>query len=616
MFLTLVRRIPQNCRWLTGTCALLVVAWVNMYGKLWCFERFDAHRFTSRAMLGGTLQLRSLVTLTGHDEQVYNGAVYTNWGFGVPLLEAPFHALAGALGVLHGFFPDRAIYFLYVAAAVPIVLATFDRLLVERAPPNTSTEQRQLVSWLAAWLVLNWVLFPFMSTRFAIFEETLAYMTLCQLLALGAYVFALRSWSVGPVVAMGLAAGIGVLVRPIGVVYLGVWGALVALERRATRMAQFAAAAAPFVAFFLYSNWVRSGSILGLGYANSNPGWEYEMPILRFGSACADTPAHVLLASVRLFGAFFFYVWHKSSNPWLSRCHFDMEERDGTGEPYFGAAVLVLLVGLVVGLVRRRERRLALWLPYATMAFLFAVFVRRGEGFAWRYVGDFWPLLVLAAVQYVHTMPADHVKPLDARTASIFFWGGFIALAHFLVPWQWSSGGAYGGGRAEILAASDSAGMAERFRASHAGVDPPLPSKVDCAEASPALSHGVSPEDHLASRLGLLSPSVRNPSTPYNNRLGWREGCRVATFTNVYLGVPRKEGDRYRLRMRTEGMAAPTVKVYLNGSYYTAEKRGDDYEADVLIRYGALTSPIVVATVLWAREADQAGATLLSIELV
>jgi hypothetical protein len=587
-FSSLVRATRPIHRLWVGSIALLAVAWVNMYGKLWCFERYDAHRFTSRALLSGTLQLRSLVTLAEHDEQVYNGAVYTNWGFGVPVLEAPFHALAGALGMMHGFFPDRTIYFLYLAAAMPIFLAAFDRLLAMHEAPCTSIEQRQLIAWLTVWLILNWALFPFMSTRFVVFEETLSYMTICELAALAAYIFALRSWGPGPVVAMALSAGFGLLVRSTGLVYVGVWGAIVALQRRPKRTVQFAAVVAPFVAFFLYSNWVRSGSPLGLGYGNSNPAWAYEMPILRFGSRCADTPLHTLQAAARLFGAFFFYIWRKSDSGWLTACHFDLEERDGARDPYFGPAVLVLLVGLVAGLVRRRERRLALWVPYGAMVFFVAAFIRRGDGFAWRYVGDFWPLIVLAAVQYVHTMPAEAVKPLDGRLARIFFWGGFIALARFLVPWEWSSGGPNGEGRAEILWPRDTARMEADFLASHAGVDRPLPSHVSCGDP---------------------------PRGPFNNRLGWKDSCEVDTFTNVYLGVLPKEGDHYVLRVHTDGIAGPEVQAYVNGTIYTAARRGDDYEADVIIHQAALTSRIVVATVHWTQWAPPSG-KLLSIELV
>jgi hypothetical protein len=194
---------------------------------------------------------------------------------------------------------------------------------------------------------------------------------------------------------------------------------------------------------------------------------------------------------------------------------------------------------------------------------------------------------VLAAVGYVRTLPPERLR-VDARMAKIMFWVGFVALARFLVPWEWSSGGGEGRGRADVLQPAESAAMWDTFQASRWGVDAPVPSRLSCGDRLRA---------------------------PINNGLGWKEECRVATFTNVYLGVPRKDGDRYALRLRTDGMTAPSVKVYVNGTIYTAERCGDEYVADVVIRYEALTSPVVVATVLWTRDAEPPPARLLSIEL-
>jgi hypothetical protein len=572
-----------------GICALLLTAWVCMYGKLWCYEAFDAHRFTSRAMLTGTLRLRSLIAMTGHDEQVFDGAVYTNWGYGVPLLQMPFHALAGALGWLHGFFPDRAIYFLYLAAAMPMLWAALDRLLAMRGGDEVPVARRRVVSWTATWLVLNLTLFPLMETRFAVFEETIAYLTICELVALSAYVFAQGSRGAGAVFAMGVASGLGLLVRPTGILYAGAWGVLVALERRAKRTLLFAAVLAPFVAFWLYTNLVRSGSVFALGYDNSNPAWEYEMPILRFGQTCADSPAHTLQAAARLLGAFFFYVPRRPAGGWLGACHFDFEERDGTQEPFFGPAVLVLLVGLAWRLVVRRERRVALLVPYAGLALLFAVFVHRGEGFAWRYVGDFWPFVVLACVQYVQTQPREALRPFDARLATILFVAGLVALARFLVPWEWSSGGPHGRGRADVVPTSDAAAMWEGFRASRWGRDGPEPSKLSCGDW-----------------MGI----------PFDNGLGWRQGCRVAAFTNVYLAVPPKSGDRYTVRFATEGIEAEGARIYVNGTVVPARRTGSAYEAEVTLHREAMASPIVVATVQWTRTGEPPPGKLLSVELI
>jgi hypothetical protein len=580
----LIHRIPPRWRPWVGTGLLLFAGWVAMHGHLWWFDKFDAHRMTARAMMSGTLRLRNVVTLVDHDEQVHDGAVFTNWSYGVPLLQIPFHALASALGVLHGFFPDRTIYFLYFAASMPILWAAIDRVLAARQPEVPAT-QRLVVSWAAVWLLLNVTLFPFMTSRFIIFEETLAYMILCELMTLSAWVFAQRSRGIMPTCAMGVASGLGLLVRPTGGLYVAMWGLLVALDRRARRTVAFALTVAPFAAFWLYSNWARSGSILGLGYQNSNPAWAYEMPILRFGSACADTTGHALYAAVRLFVGFFFYVRRYPSDPWMRQCHFDMEERDDTGEPYFGPAVLLLLCVMVYGLAKRRERRIAMYLPYAGFLFLFVAFVRRGEGFAWRYVGDFWPLITLACVQHVLAAPAAATVRLDMRLAKWLFWGGTALLVRFHEPWEWNN-------LRNIDPVEDTGKMWDQFRASRWGVDQPLPAKVSCGDPIPPV---------------------------YDDRLGWNEDCSVVDSANVYLGVVPKADDRYVVRFATSGMELPTLRIYLNGRVYVARRNGDAYEADVRLRRDALTSPIVVVTIEWpsarTKQEPPPAARLLSVEL-
>src|SRR5579859_2773976 len=55
------------------------------YERLWRFGRLEQHRFQSMALLTGTLRLRNGLHQLLNDEQAFNGAGYTNWGFGVPL---------------------------------------------------------------------------------------------------------------------------------------------------------------------------------------------------------------------------------------------------------------------------------------------------------------------------------------------------------------------------------------------------------------------------------------------------------------------------------------------------------------------------------------------------
>jgi hypothetical protein len=78
-------RYSRRKRFVAGTAGLLLIAFVAMGADVWSFERLPPNRFTSMAILTGTWRLRSALSTMGHDEQVFDGAGYTNWGFGVPL---------------------------------------------------------------------------------------------------------------------------------------------------------------------------------------------------------------------------------------------------------------------------------------------------------------------------------------------------------------------------------------------------------------------------------------------------------------------------------------------------------------------------------------------------
>jgi hypothetical protein len=556
-----------------------------MWGHVWEFERLDSHRFTAKAMLGGSLRVRSALTQVGNDEQIHDGAVYTNWGFGVPLLQLPFQALASITGLASGFFPDRAIYFVYACATLVFVWRAFDGLVESRAAPDLPAPTRGLVSWTATVLAAVLVLFPLTTTRFLVWEETLAYFVLSQLVALGAYALASGSRKPAPLIALGAAAGVSMLVRPTGVLYAALWAVVVLVEGGLRRVAWILAAMAPFALFWLWSNHARTGSYLELGFRNSTPGWGYNMPIERFGSRCADTLPHALLCAGRLFVGFFAYVSRRSGVPWLAQCHFDFEDRGvplesaGRHAPFFGPVVLLASVWLVWRIRANREP-LHRYLPFAVVGLLFVLFARRGMGFAWRYAADFWPALLLACVQRAQSASLPPAQ-VALWTQGAFAYACF-RFAALLVPAPVP----------DVFPVMPEAMIARRFELFGAfgeRRDPVFPSRVECGDVLPAA---------------------------YQNGLGWEARCSVDTFTNLIIGVPPAAGNAYRIRARTESMTAPEVRLYVNGAIYRARKAGDVYEAEVRIPYGKLLSPAVVVTVEWTRDLDPPPGKLLSMEIL
>jgi hypothetical protein len=556
--------------------------------KLWLFEKMEAHRYTAQAMLTGTFKIRSGLSKIGHDEQVFNGAGYTAWGFGVPLLQVPFHALAARMHSLpQKFFPDRAIYFAYFMLAIPIMWAGFDRLLAMREPLGASKLRRHFLSWAATGFVLARVFYPLMSCRFIIYEETVCYFMLAEFVALAAYVFALRSSSPWALAGLGVAAGLGLVIRATGLVYLGMWTVMLLFEHRPRRsLLAFAGGLLPFLVFWGIGNWVRTGTPVGIGLGNALPWFDYHTPMQRFGSVCANTPTHALQAAGRLFSSFFMTVTEDPKEwPWLDQCHFKFEDRpppDGgcySHEPFFGMAVFALLAWMLFHQLRRRESRLALYAPTGVIVLLFGTFVWAGAGFAWRYAGDFWPLIVIATVQYIRFLPRAATPLLGLPLAFALLLSSFATYIRDIEPSV---------STLQTLDEPTAATMWDDFSNSRYAQDKPLSSHMKCG-------------DH--------------PDWPYHNGQGWLVGCRVDTFTNFYLGVPSKTDTHYQLMFKTEGVSVPTLRVYLNGRIYTARRAGDSYVADVDIHFDRLTSPIVMATIEWTREFDPPPYKLISIEL-
>ena len=203
------------------------------------YQSRDAHRFTAMSMLTGSLKYHySLVSLVG-DEQVYDGAGYTNWGYGVPLSSSvprgcPPHGVA-ALRVL----PGSSDLLRYLALTAAILWAGWT------SPPRTGGEEarschrfggtcsrpgRPVAASCAG-------VYPSIAAHLHVYDETIVYLVFTELVAMSAYVFLLGSRGWAPVVALAAAARLGLLTRPTGAIFLAMWAVLVVLERPCKRAA-------------------------------------------------------------------------------------------------------------------------------------------------------------------------------------------------------------------------------------------------------------------------------------------------------------------------------------------------------------------------------------------
>jgi hypothetical protein len=533
------------------------------------------------AMLHGALNLRRQIFGVGHDEQVYNGAGYTNWGYGVPLLQLPFHAAVPLFRrwIHTRCFPDRLIFFLYLSALLPWLWAAVHRMAFPGERAASFRPTAFVASWCLTLFVLAVSLFDLTSFRFIVYEETIAYFVVFQLFAIAFYARLLDTknsarWAA----AMGVAASLGLLIRPTGLPYLAMWGVLVALEARRWRIvAWFAGAAVPGVAFWLLSNWVRTGSPLSLGYQNANPGYPIHFQMLRFASQCVDTVPRFREVCREIFEALFLAVPARS--PILGDCGLVFESRLPGEDVYMGPSLVLLFVVSLVWCAVRRERRIAFYLPHLTIAALFFAYARAGAGLAWRYAGDFWPLFVLLALAELRRIRVERTDAvLGLATACAFY--AAVHMVDDVFP------------ALKGLEVLDQAGMhalEEQHELEQATQQPPLPAHVACGQPLPIWARG--------------------------NGVGWAGNCTVGIVTNVYLGVPASPGKHFKLRIEVDHPLGTTLPVFVNGRNYLARQAGGGYEADVVIDPRRLRSPAVAAAVEWSPTSVAPPIRLLSIEL-
>jgi hypothetical protein len=450
--------------------------------------------------------------------------------------------------------------------------------------PERRLASRRIGSWACSWcatlFVLAYALFELLSFRFIVYEETIAYFVVFQLLALAAYAHFLESKRAGWAAAVGVAASAAILVRATGLPYLCMWGALLLLQTwRWSTAAAFAGAAAPGTVFCFASNWIRSGTPMSFGYGNSNPAFPVHFQMLRFGSTCGATPQRFHEVCRELFDALFVEVPGHSAI--LGDCGFTFESRLPTqvAGPYLPPALLLLFGVSLLWCLARRERRLAFYVPHAMIVALFFAYARASTGFIWRYAYDFWPAFVLLGLQEMRRVRLEKREGvLGLAAACAFFAAGRFyddvkpALASLQVTDQ-----------AGMLAVED------EYQREQATIQPALPSRIVCGE--------------------------QLPTWPRADGIGWYPGCGVGVVSNVYLGVPPSSRTRYRLRAEVDHAAMPSVSVYVNGRVYAAQLRGQSYEVDVDIDPRRLRSPVVMVAVEWSRTGSPPPIRFLSIEL-
>jgi len=380
---------------------MVIVAALAFFGgleSLWAFSLHPAHRHTSLALLRGSLAYpRDLAAgLPFVDLQIFNGSLYTNWGYGVPLLQAPFHAFTQVTGIgVQGYFPDRLIFFVYLSVTLLFLFRSLLRFGVLLSSSLTFT----VMAFGTLWLIAG---------RFHVYEETLAYFALAQVAALTAFIEYLHRPSLRWSALLGIFAGLGLLIRPTGAPYLLLWVAILYGSHRQIRDAGFfSLVLSPFVSFWMYSNFIRTGEALSFGHRNATPGVDSEL-LARFYPPCAATWEGIYEMFVQT-GALLF-THERKLPPILESCGFTLQGAEAA--PFLSPGLLPLLIICLAYHLRKRAKDWMPWAPVITMGAVWGIFGLGAVAFCDRYAGDFWPALwvffALFLYQYAYYFPASY----------------------------------------------------------------------------------------------------------------------------------------------------------------------------------------------------------------
>ncbi len=523
-----------------------------------------AHKLMSLALLEGKLYYPySPAFGVDNDYQMFNGAVFTNWGYGVPFLQAPFHEVAKLYASVGGLalFPDRIIFFFYYTVSALYVYFALNTYAVSRGYPN-GILRHVAIGGAILWIYTA-TLYWLVSYRYLVYEETEAYFVLFQINCIASWLLFKVTGQARYLYLLGASAGMGTLIRPTGVLYDLVYGLAVIDKRYFQSFWRYVAGSFPFIAAFLLINHYKSGRFLALGINNSNPGWDVTYAPVRFGSTCP----HSLRGASEVAQSLFFnlFIGPRSVSDFLSGCGFTLENATKVSPPFIHWGFTAFLLFYIYWIVRHKAVDLEAATPLLGLAAMFGAYVYvLGEGFAYRYADDFLPFYILmAAVLIVRFKARLHFGSLLAlgalAAASVAF--AFVTVVTPQLVSITKSG--------DPLYPGNGSGWWGTLPLNHWNKYDiaPLPTTRTCGDRPLSLPH---------------------------DKFGWNSKCDAAAFVNVFMAVPAGSEVHHKLVFDLQG--AMPDKIYINGGYYTPSGGASvAFDADPR----AMVTPNILVSFMW-----------------
>lgn len=583
---------------------------------------WGSHPAAARALYNGQLHLSRDVTLgLFHDYEYFNGASFTHWGYGVPLLQLPFHLLATAFSPdgYFRYFPDRTIFIVYLVLSTSLLFVAVRRTILQFW--KTSEAEAGFAATGISVFFLSFSLYWLISLYFGVYEETVSYFILSQIVALSFYLQFRCTRDTRWLYWIGFALGLGGLIRATGWVYLGIWSVVFFHELggsggvKKTDVTKVWLASLPALLVWLVTNYFKSGSFFSAGFENAFSVNE-EVHALRFGgNPCLESVnGRLTFLGVILSVLFGRYVPDPPLYPGnlpdvLQGCSLLVDSLGAQKAPLIWPWVMIAALWLSYR-DWRATRKLTAPMAICGLALLIGLYTHAGSSFGVRYVGDLWPLLLLVFSRMLFS-PQILGKGMERRA----FRSAFLALVVTV---------------SALKIGTNVVPQFETISVSDPGRRMMLPPLALEKEKIAIRTFGrlFQWEEVPYQEISMASPRIpaaracpvdAQPHIELDGH-GWNPDCSTWAITSLMLGVPerpsRKDG-RYQVVIET-GYSNPLprpVQIYVNGKTYKTELSGPMLVMPLELDFAKLYSPVVAVSVQWLRGFSDSGINLFRITI-
>lgn len=505
--------------------SLSILYFLNFFSDFNLYTN-STHVLQSISYLNGFLYLPLNPNNLIGDLHFFNGAWYSAWGSGIPILQLPFHFISDLLFGIP--FPDILIFIFFSLISTNILY----KFLKKRIP--------KILSLLLSYIIIFCSLFWIVSYRFLIYEESAAYFIIFTINSFVYFIESIESKDKKYIPYLVLNIFITILIRP-----TALFTAILVFIFFIFKNKNFIK---PYIFYFIFPgilyaflNFMKSGTIFPSGLATTHPGVIFELFNTRIGSPCFyNTNFSVYLERFfQIFSAFFMPLSFDEAKTSIN-CVTMLEDSKALKKPWFSIYILYSILLSFVYLLYRRKFFEFLFIFFGIFIVL-TIYTFLTNGAAYRYNVDFFfyiyfTLYTLMQMNIMNWCPSINLKKylslkfsLDALLKIMIV---FIFVYHFYPT------------SLNIIKHNGGATLYKNWIINDElkwNISGNFPISRKC-------------KNDVVGGFGIY------------DKMGWQNNCKISRFLNIYLSVPN---DKKWYKIKLNGSNIPKkLDVRINGKFY------------------------------------------------